>query len=337
MSSIPLSIRLVRPRDLPGLTGVSSVLLLNQPEASLAAYRSFGSALSSMLPGRNRSRFIVAQADNRILGFAHFTPEPPDRRWQLIALGASTGVYDVTPLWEQLIERSVVAAGLRGVKRIFARPPAGSAAEAALGAIGFQSYAATTVLTAESPRIVPTKLALRAQTASDTWAIHQLYNAVVPRQVQYAEAYTSHRWEIGADRVAPTGVATAGWLVEEAFQVVAYARVMSIAATHLLEVLVHPDWSGTTGAVIDAVLERTAAKRKVRTVTVAVPEYQGELFDPFLNRGFHPTADLTLRVKYTTARAIAPAPEPAVPPEAVLERLPKPKRAPSYLFWQGEE
>lgn len=337
MSSIPLSIRLVRPRDIAGLPGVSSVLQLNQPEASLASYGPFAAALASMLPGRNRPRVIVAQGDDRILAFAHFVPEPPDRRWQLVALAASTGVYDVTPLWEQLIERSVVAAGLRGVKRLYARPPADSPAEAALLAMGFQSYATETILAANSPRSGGSRIPLREQAPADTWAIHQLYNHVVPRQVQYAEAFTSHRWDIGAFRAAPTGVRTNGWLLEEAFQVVAYARVMSLGSNHVLEVIVHPEWSGSTGDLIDAALERAAARGRVERVWCAVRGYQEELTSAFVDRGFVATSDLTLTVKYTAARVIAPASEPVGQPEAVLERLPKTKRAPSYLFWQGEE
>ena len=36
--------------------------------------------------------------------------------------------------------RSIVAAGLRGVKRLYARPPSGSPAEAALSAAGFHVH-----------------------------------------------------------------------------------------------------------------------------------------------------------------------------------------------------
>jgi hypothetical protein len=337
MSSIPLSIRLVRPRDLPGLPGIKSVLHLNQPEASLAAYRPFAAAFSSLLPGQNRPKMLVAEGDDRILGFAQFVPEPPDRRWQLVALGASTGVYDVTPLWEQLIERSVIAAGLRGVKRLYARPPVESPAAEALRATGFQAYATESILAANAPRIGGSRLPIREQTPADTWAIHQLYNAVVPRQVQYAEAFTSHRWDIGAFRAAPAGVRTYGWLLEEAFQIVAYARVMSLGTNHVLELIVHPDWSGVTGDLIDATLERVAATARVDRCWCAVRGYQDELTSAFIDRGFAVTGDLSLTVKYPAVRVLAPATEPVGQPEAVLERLPKPKRAPSYLYGQGEE
>ena len=47
---------------------------------------------------------------------------------------------------------------------------------------------------------------MREQESSDTWAIHQLYNASVPRDVLYAEALTSHAWDIANSR--RPGVAT---------------------------------------------------------------------------------------------------------------------------------
>ena len=337
MSSIPLSIHLVRPRDLAALQGVSSVLPLNQPEASLAPFRPFSAALTSILPRRNRGRMIVAHGDNRVLAFAHFVPELPDSRWQLVALGSSTGVYDVTPLWEQVLERSITLAGLRGVKRLYARPPAGSPAEMALFGVGFQPYATETIYAARSPSFGNSALKLREQTQSDTWAIHQLYNAITPRQVQYAEAYTSHRWDVDAVRAAPSGAATNGWVLEEAFQIVAYARTISFGSNHVLELLVHPEWSGETGDLIDAALHRLVANRRIDRVSCALRGYQQELGGAFMERGFRPTAELTLSVKYTAARATAPVLEPVVQTEAVLERLPKPKRAPSYLFWQKEE
>jgi hypothetical protein len=337
MTSLSLSIRPVRLRDIPGLPGVSSVLALTHPEASLTPFRPVSFAMSSILPGRNRPRMFVAQADEGTLAFASFVPELPDQRWQMVALGAQTGVYDVTPLWEELIERSIVAAGLKGVKRLYARPPSGSPAEAALTAAGFQPYATETLFVCESPEVPTARILLREQGQTDTWAIHQLYNAVVPRQVQYAEAFTSHRWDAGGHRAVPSSVITAGWLVEEAFQVVAYARMMSFGGSHVLELIIHPDWTASAGDVVDAVFARVASGRSLHRVWCGVRGYQQELIPALEARGFRESGELTLTVKYTAVRAVAPVVEHAAQPEGVLERLPKPKRAPSYLFNQGDE
>ena len=339
MTSLSLSIRPVRLRDIPGLFAVSSILSLNQPEASLAAYHPAHAALSSILPGRHRARMFVAQADEGILAFAHFVPEPPDQRWQLIALGASTGVYDVTPLWEELIERSIVAAGLRGVKRLYARAPSGSPALSAMRATGFQAYANESLFVSENARVpAAAGIKLRRQEQTDTWAIHQLYNAVTPRQVQYAEAYTSHRWDLSARRTTPSGVTVSGWLVEEAFQVVAYVRATSLGSMHALELIVHPDWMSIAGDVVDAAIAKIAAQRKVTHIYCAIRGYQQELSTALQQRGFRQFGELTLLVKYTAARALAPSTvEQPVQTEGVLERLPKPKRAPSFLLKRGDE
>jgi hypothetical protein len=338
MTSLSLSIRPVRLRDIPGLFAVSSILSLNQPEAALASYRPAQAALSSILPGRHRTRMFVAQADEGILAFAHFVPEPPDQRWQLVALGASTGVYDVTPLWEELIERSIVAAGLRGVKRLYARAPSGSPALNAMRANGFQPYANESLFVVDGMRVPSAEIKLREQEQTDTWAIHQLYNAITPRQVQYAEAYTSHRWDLSARRTAPSGVAVSGWLLEEAFQVVAYVRATSFGSSHTLELIVHPDWMSIAGDVIDAAIARIAAQRKIARIYCAIRGYQQELSSALQQRGFRQYGDLTLAVKYTAARALAPSTvEQPVPAEGVLERLPKPKRAPSFLWKRGDE
>ncbi|MGH2549634.1 MAG: hypothetical protein ACRDHN_09600 [Thermomicrobiales bacterium] len=280
----------------------------------------------------------MAQADEGILAFAHFVPEPPDQRWQLIALGASTGVYDVTPLWEELIERSIVAAGLRGVKRLYARAPSGSPALSAMRATGFQAYANEALFLSDSIRVPEEKIKLRPQEQTDTWAVHQLYNAVTPRQVQYAEAYTSHRWDLSARRSAPNGVGPAGWLFEEAFQVVAYVRATSFGASHALELIVHPDWMSVAGDVIDAAIARIASQRKVTRIFFAIRGYQQELTTALQTRGFRQYGDLTLSVKYTAARVLAPSTvEQQAQPEGVLERLPKPKRAPSFMWKRGDE
>jgi hypothetical protein len=337
MTSLSLTIRPARLRDLPGLMSISSVLTLNQPETSLAPYQPAQAALSSILPRRNRSRFFVADSDEGLLAFAHFQPEAPDQRWQLIALGASTGVYDVTPLWEELLERSVVAAGLKGVKRLFARPPVDSPASRALRAIGYTSYANDFVLAVENPRLSPSRLLLRRQEAADTWAINQLYNTVVPRQVQYAEAFTSHRWDSATKTSFPSGVTTAAWLVEEAFQIVAYARVKSFGTVHVLDIIVHPDWIGITGDVIDGALGKVAAERRLGRVYSSVRGYQMETLPTYEERGFQQVVELELSVKYTTARALAPVVEALPQPEGVLERLPKPKRAPSFFIRPSED
>ena len=62
-----------------------------------------------------------------------------------------------------------------------------------------------------------------------------------------------------------------------------------------------------------------------------------ETLPTYEERGFQRVVELELSVKYTTARALAPVVEALPQPEGVLERLPKPKRAPSFFIRPSED
>jgi hypothetical protein len=91
----------LRARDLPGVRQVSTVLRLHQPEINVQPYSPLRSAVGSLTPGRRvKSRFFVACAEDQFVGFAHFQPALPDNRWQLVAAGTTTEMYDAAPVWE---------------------------------------------------------------------------------------------------------------------------------------------------------------------------------------------------------------------------------------------
>src|SRR5262249_3569149 len=83
-SPLELTIRAARLTDLVPLVRVPTVLRLNQPEINLSPYRPARSAASRLLRWRhNRPRVFVAAAGDRLVGFGHWQPVLPDRRWQL--------------------------------------------------------------------------------------------------------------------------------------------------------------------------------------------------------------------------------------------------------------
>src|SRR5688500_12471838 len=87
---LPLDTRPVRLVDLAGLRRVDDVHRLNQPETQLSPYSPLRAGLAAAMPGfRARRPFFVASAVERLVGYAHFSPVPPDQRWHLLALGAS--------------------------------------------------------------------------------------------------------------------------------------------------------------------------------------------------------------------------------------------------------
>lgn len=151
---------------------------------------------------------FVACVEEKIVGFVHFQPVYQDQRWHAVALGTETGVYDASPVEDELLRHAVTAAGLRGVKRLYARIQSGTDLVNSFERVGFAPFATETIFVAETYISEGRSAPIRAQDTTDTWAIHQLYNATAPRQVQYAEALTSHRWDLSDPGVSDGYVQT---------------------------------------------------------------------------------------------------------------------------------
>ncbi|HET8522273.1 MAG TPA: hypothetical protein VFL82_03510 [Thermomicrobiales bacterium] len=326
----PLTVRGLRARDLPGVRQASAVLRLHQPEINVRPYSPLRSALGTLAPGRQmKPRMFVARAGNDFIGFAHFQQALPDNRWQLIAAGTASGDYDAAPVWEDLLEEAVIAAGLRGVKRLYAKAPHGWPIAEALRAVGFAPYATETVYLAQQIRLGPVVEPVRQQNQADTWAIHQLYNVAVPREVQYAEAYTSHRWDVRGRSDRLTGLMARGWLIEDGHHVLGYVRVLSAGSTHIIEVLVDPERREVIEPLLDGALNRIVQGGHTHELYAVIRGYQTEIGSLLEQRGFAPVVEQDLHLKYTTATVRAPATETVVFHPEVIEKLPK--RVPSFL------
>ena len=331
-----LDVRGAHPGDLAGLRRLAVVHRLDQPEAQLVPYSPLRAGAVALVPGVRAQRpFYVACVGAQFVGFAQFQPVRPDQRWQLLALGAVSGV-DAETVWEALLTHGVRSAGARGVKRLYARAPQSSPVAPALRAVGWAPYAVETVYATQvtaRPLSESTGPALRRQEQSDTWAIHQLYNAAVPRQVQYAEAFTSHRWDARSRRGGQDVEIAAGWLIEEGHHVVGYVRAHSRGGVHVLELVYHPERSEVVDALVDGALARVPAP--VRRVYCAVRGYQAEAMTALAVRGFAPVLEQELHIKYTTANVRLPSWE-AVPFRVeVRDKLPK--RVPSFLHGQPRD
>lgn len=327
-------VRGVRPGDLGNVRRIGAMIRLDQPDSLLLPYSPLRVALRASLPMLRREPLFVASVGETLVGFAHFRPVSLDQRWVFHAVGSATGVYGAEPVWEALIEHGIVAAGLSGVKRLFARVPQGSPLATSMKMLSWSPYAAETVLVAQGLRARRCSTRFRAQEPADTWAIHQLYSAAVPRQVQYAEAFTSHRWEVAPSNRHPATAGVSGWLVEEGYHVIGYARVASRDGNHILECVYHPDRIEVLEDLIDGALARVGA-RPVKRVYAVVRHYQQEALTALVDRGFIPMLDQDLHVKYTTASVRSPATE-AIPFHIdVMEKLPK--RVPSFLHGQPRD
>ena len=327
-----LRLRPISIADMPALLRFPGLLRLDVPD-SLVYSRPGMPDVPAALPVLRKERpAFVAIADGQLVGFVRFSPRRPDARWVISAIGASTGVYAPEPVWEALLSHGVRAAGLRGVRRLFARVPAGHPIVDTMHQSGWISYSRETVFRAERlSAVVRAGLDLRLQEPADTWAIHQLYAASAPRQVQEIEALTSHVWDMDKSRRAPRGVRQTGWLFEVSGELVAYARYTQGSRAGMIDAVVFPGKSGHLGVLLDGVI--AAARRgRPRPVYCALRTYLMDSKDELTERGFSAIGEQELLIRYTTATARTSQSEPVHFPVELRQGMPR--RVPTFLEGQ---
>jgi hypothetical protein len=324
-----LEVRVAGFTDLPAIGGIERVYPLLQPQLILSGYNPASSLLASRMPrASDKPVLMVAESNNRLIAFADFKPSMPDHRWLLQAMGASTGVFDPAPVWEDILTAGIRKAGLNGVKRLYAQATSGTNVHVALRGAGFAPYASETIYVADSPRTLGAEVSMREQDSSDTWAIHQLYNASVPRDVLYAEALTSHAWDIDNSR-RPGAPHTTGWLVEDHSGVAAYVRVTSDGGVHALDVTFPPGSVKRGAALLDAVLRRLRLEKRITRVSVAIRGYQQEIEPALARLGFTPGLTQEHLVRYTAVPIRAVTVEASPQHVELGDRVPS--QAPSIL------
>ncbi len=325
---IKLDVGRIQWTDLMPLRAIRQRYVLDQPGHRLSSGQPFQIGLKQLLPltGSN-CRVFVARVERQPVGYAVFSVVNPDRRWVLGGIGANLGVYEMQPVWEELVHFGVVAAGLEGTKRLYARAPAESDLTPVLRANGFAPYADEIVLGASALSLnLATTSRVRRQHRSDVWAIHQLYMATVPQPVQYAEAHTSHHWDINS-RFSPSSLQQ-GWVIEEGYQVVAYLHAESRPDSHVLEFVIDPRHGELFPQLIAGALADLARLAPRRVYVVARGD-QREFVDSIQERGLSVQFEQRLHVKYTTAVARSPAATVINFPQEVKET--GGKRVPTFL------
>jgi hypothetical protein len=242
-------------------------------------------------------------------------------------------VYEAEPIWEELLHYSIVAAGLEGVKRLYARLPAGSGITAAARRTGFAPYATEHILTATGIPVTAQSPRVRRQEASDVWAIHQLYMAVVPRQVQYGEALTSHHWDCApASRFAAER--TSGWLIEDGSQLGGYVRVQTDIDRHVIELMIDPERREDAAELLQTVCTDLHAMPR-RNIYAVVRAYQIEILPALVSLGFVNHMEQDVHVKYTTVPAQAPIMSGIPVTPEIAEQVGK--RVPTFLHGTQSE
>jgi hypothetical protein len=325
-----LRIRAFSIGEMRALGRLPGLIRLDVPD-SLVMRRGELLDISAGLPFLRRDRpTFVATADGQPVGFVRFSPRGPDGRWVATAIAASTGVYSPEPVWESLLTHGVRAAGLRGVRRLFARVPVGHPLIDAMRRSGWVSYSREMVFRAE--RLIQGSRGghtLRLQEPADTWAIHQLYAHSVPRQIQEIEALTSHVWHMEQPRRLKRGVRQTGWLMEEGGDLAAYARYTRGPKAGMIDAVVAPGEGERFGALLDGVI---ATPNRPRPVYCALRAYLLDLRGELTGRGFVEVGEQELLIRYTTASVRTPAAEPVLFPVELRPALPR--RVPTFLEGQ---
>ena len=291
--------------DLSGLRDHTSQFPPDDFDPDRSSQHHLLAILKELLPfAGNDQRVFIARSGGRPVGFIVFSVTGPDQRWVISDISASLGVYASDPVLEELLHHGVVAAGLEGTKRLYSRVPTSSPILASFRRCGFAPYTTETILGAQTMPVPTGPTRGRRQLANDVWSIHQLYLASVPRQVQYAEALTSHHWDI--ERQGWSGITRNGWLVEDGYRTVGYVKVASSHRAHTLEFMMHPDHRKRFPDLIGTVA-KDLQSRLARPARVIVRNYQHEYLHYLREIGFAVQLEQELHVKYTTAPVRAPA------------------------------
>jgi hypothetical protein len=299
---IRIAIRRSRVMDVVALSRISTRYEMNHPASSRSESDPARATVRGVLPfAQNQQPVFVAttEEERRILGFAQFRVVGPDQRWLAESIGANAGVYDPEPVVSELLHHVIKTAGLDAVKRLYARAEPDSPLKGPLRQNGFTAYARERVMAASTVPVMAAAQGVRVQEQADVWAIHQLYLQSTPREVQYAEALTSHSWDVDAV-LRSSGSECRGWLVADDYLAVGYMRAISRRDAHVIDFMVSFEHRDVFPLLI-ATAFRELASMASRRVYVVVREYQAE-FIPFLYElGFGIELAQDVHIRYTTA------------------------------------
>ena len=313
--------------DIPSLVRMPGRLRLDVPDSLLTSQAEFVD-LQAALPvlRRDRATYVALGAGQRV-GIVRFSPKGPDGRWVATSIAASTGVYSPEPVWEGLLEHGVRSAGLRGVRRLYARVPVGHGLLDAMKRTGWQAYSRETIFRAERMNAMgrPGR-ELRQQEPADAWGIHQLYTAAVPRQIQEIDALTSHVWHHDERRKNRRSIRQSGWLIEEEGLIRAFARFSRGPRAQMVEAVFAPEDRAQFGAVLDGIV---AQRNRGAPVYCALRSYMLDAGEELTRRGFVEIGEQETLIRYTTASVRVPASDPVHFPVELRPALPR--RAPTFL------
>lgn len=286
---------------------------LMYPESACDHPGRFGLMTRRLLGGEySHSPMFVARCieTRHRLGMLQCLQQGVDDRWYLQYLSSQEEVYDGNAVDIALLEYAIGQAGWRGARRIMARSGYEDPLTGTLRRVGFSAFTHEYVYAIPQAPVGNTARRARVQERSDVWSIHQLYLQTTPRDVQNAEALTSHVWDIDTE-----GRSKRGWFVPGESGAIAYVRVRTNRKHHLIDAMFLPEAFHQVPELFQAVFQ-VLRNESPRPVFVLVRGYQQELDSLMESLGFTLERDQLVMVRYTTV----PVPSSVRPVEA-FERL----------------
>ena len=250
---------------------------------------------------------LTATVDDELCGYAMFDRDDNQFRWNLCWLGAGSRRVDATPdvaleLWTALIEEGIRQAGRSGARRLFAYGAPSSVAYEGLQAVGFTSFCRYQVLRGRLRSELREDHHVRPQHDSDLWSIHQLYNQITPRPVQFAEAFTSDTWSTRQERrISLRSPDRFGFVVPSEDGIGVACQIRVDTSNPVVSLFCEPEYAYAIPSIVADALEQAAIDEQV---DVVVPDYLHELIRPFEVHGFSAGPEIVGMVRHTTARAV---------------------------------
>jgi hypothetical protein len=299
----PYSIRPVHWADLPAIRRLrGETARLDMPEGIISDLRPMRTALKGIIPWLGNVWTYVLVKEGEVRAFAQARPRRDSHTWDIVYLAygrkdriGSSESRDA--MWSALLDAITRTAGRRQATRLFARVPDNADAMIALRDAGYIAYGRESLYVApyhKTARNVGEQPALRRQQGGETWAIHQLYTLTTPKAMQFAEARTSIYWDLPR-----RDSSRCGYWIGEAHEVTAYARTLSGAHSHLIDVLFRPEAREELPGFVQRVLAALPAGEG-DLVYVRALAHQEELGGMLDALGFSPLIRQSLFVKYTT-------------------------------------
>jgi len=212
---------------------------------------------------------------------------------------------DAATIWYRLLLHLCIAAGERGVPRLFGCLPECSAAEDVFHQATFVAYCHQQVYwRANGQGTGQSSSRVGQATSDDSLGVRWLWHKVTPRAVQQAEEPCNSRATPGSIEVAVSDVERHFVLRRGGEQPLGCVSVLERPRGVCLRVIADADAAGSAAEVLDHGL--AAINDRSRPVFCTVRDYEGGMGGLLEDRGFTGGQTYSLLVKHTTVRVREP-------------------------------